>query len=98
MSVTTSNSAYQNEGAGSGGTTASTPAGSIFEYLDRNTPLRRNGFGNPAISAPTPLAPEILGANYFWEASQIQLNIKYMKAKTGLDYDNNIQSNRTLYA
>ena len=44
-----------------------------------------------------PRAPEILGANYFWEVPD-QLNIKYMKAKTGLDYDNNIQSNRTLYA
>jgi hypothetical protein len=98
MSVTTSNTAYQVQPANSGGTTASTPAGSIFEYLDRNTPLRRNGQGNPSISEPTPDAPEILGDNYDWSAPQIQLNIKYMKAKPGLDYDNNIQSNRTLYA
>jgi hypothetical protein len=98
MSVTVSNSQYQVDGAGSGGTTASTPAGSIFEYLDRNTPLRRNGVGNPGITEPTPDEPEILGDNYDWSASQIQLNIKYMKAKPGLDYDNNIQSNRTLYA
>ena len=98
MSVTSSNSQYQNAPAGSGGTTASTPAGSIFEYIDRNTPLRRNGRGNPGISEPTPDSPEILGDNYFWSASQIQLNIKYMVSKPGLDYDNNIQSNRTLYA
>ena len=97
-SVTISNSSYQTQQAGSNGANASTPGGQTFEYIDKVEPLRRNGQGSPGISTPTTVEPEIINDNYEWGASQIQLNIKYMRVKPGLDYENNIQSNRTLYA
>ena len=96
--MTISNSSYQTQQAGSNGANASTPGGQTFEYIDKVEPLRRNGQGSPGISTPTTVEPEIINDNYEWGASQIQLNIKYMRVKPGLDYENNIQSNRTLYA
>ena len=98
VSLTISNTAYQDDAAGSAGANASTPSASIFEYLVNNTVIRRNGGGNPSITTPTTTAPEIIGDNYFWSESELQVNIKYMKVKVGIDYENNIQANRTLYA
>ena len=98
MSLTVSNTAYQDDAAGNSGANASTPSASIFEYLTKNTVIRRNGAGDPSITSPTTTAPEIIGDNYFWAESELQVNIKYMKVKVGIDYENNIQANRTLYA
>ena len=95
-SVTLSNLQYQTAILGTGAVD-STPAGQIFEYLDKNMPLRRNGQGDPGISEPTTDAPEIIGDAYVWGQSQNQLNLKLMLVKEGLDYENNCQSNRICY-
>jgi hypothetical protein len=96
-SVTISNSTFQNNAPPSTGAVDSVPSGQIYEYLDKNTPLRRNATGDPSISEPTTEAPEIIGDSYTFGAAGNYLNLKYIKAKEGLDYENNMQSNRTLY-
>ena len=96
-SCTVSNSSFQTNEPPSTGAVDSVPSGQIFEYLDKATPLRRNGTGDPSISEPTTEFPEIIGDNYTFGAAGNFLNLKYIRAKEGLDYENNCQSNRTLY-
>ena len=96
-SCTVSNTAYQ-QNVGGIGALNSVPSGQIFEYLDKVMPLRRNGRGDPSISTPTTTEPEIINDTYTFGTTNNNLNLKMVTSKEGLDYENNMQSNRTLYA
>lgn len=79
------------------------PAGSSFDYENRAFFMRENGTNGDTPSGITfdanlhPTSPEIVADNYTYGGSGVQLNCKYAVIKAGIDYTQNIRSNRLLF-
>ena len=79
------------------------PSGSDFDYESRAFFMRRNGTDGDTPSGFTfasgsgDTSPAIVATSYTYGGSGVQLNCKYAVIKAGIDYTQNIRSNRLLF-
>ena len=104
VGVTSLPAAAQTNPATSAGTPSDgIPAGSSFDYENRPIFMRRNGTNTETPSGFTfaanlhPVSPEIVADSYTYGIGAAQLNCKYAVIKAGIDYTQNIRSNRLLF-
>lgn len=104
VGVTSLPDAAQTNPATSAGTPGDgIPASSSFDYETRPIFMRRNGTNTETPSGFTfgsagyPVSPEIVAGSYTYGTGAVRLNCKYAVIKAGIDYSQNIHSNRLLF-
>ena len=104
VGVTSLPSAAQTSPATTAGTPSDgIPSGSSFDYENRPIFMRRNmtdneipsGFTFASASGDT--SPAIVAGSYTYGTGAARLNCKYAVIKAGIDYTQNIRSNRLLF-